>query len=193
MSNNKVYITVCRHERYGVGDTPIWREGMVRAWQTGNNLRQILPPCDAIYHSPLARAKTTAEFQALGLQCNHLLQVDELSEDTPKFEVQKFFNRLLQYSNEDSFFYSFVTHLPVIEKFGLPFLAAGDVCLLTADNREQMLAENFTLEVISAAPVSAETWQKIDHTPTTIEALSSAEIYGLLNKFGCRYEKTLNR
>ena len=182
MLQNKVYITIGRHERYGLGDTAILREDMLAAFQTGVNLRQILPPCACVYHSPLERAVVTAKFQALGLNCDHIIEAADLSENTPKYEVQKFFNRLLQYTDESVQYYHFVTHLPVVEKLGLPFLTAGEICLLTADNWQAMLSENFALQTIKVPAIGVELWQKTGLTAASLEKLSTAEIYALLQK-----------
>ena len=182
MPQNKVYITIGRHARYGLGDTPILREDMLSAFQTGMNLRQILPPCACVYHSPLERAVITAKFQALGLKCDHILEVADLNENMPKYEVQKFSNRLLEFTDDKTQYYHFVTHLPVIEKLGLPFLAAGEICLLTADNWQAMLSENFALQIIKTPQITAEMWQKIGQTPPTFDKLSTSKIYALLQK-----------
>jgi len=174
--NNKVYITIGRHEHYG-SDTAIERYDMLVAYQTGNMLAAVLPPCETVYHSPLARAVETARFEALGLNCNHLIETEFLDEDAPKNTVQKFINTLLQNTSEDVRYYHFVTHLPVVEKLGLPFLGAGDLCLLTADNWSEMLAENFTVQVITAPPVLPEIWHKLAITQAEFDKLSSDEIY----------------
>ena len=110
----KVYLSFGRHQRYGYGDTAILREDMPRAYLTGKMLQQTLPPCAAVYHSPLPRAVETAQFTALGLNCSHLLEIPALAEDTPKFEVQKFLNGLLQNTDNSMAYYHFVTHLPVV-------------------------------------------------------------------------------
>lgn len=182
MSQNKVYLSIGRHGRYGFGNTAILREDMLSSYAMGQMLNQTFPPCTCVYHSSLERAIITARFQALGLNCTHLLENECLNENIPKFEVQKFFNRLLKYTDDNVQYYHFVTHLPVIEKLGLPFLAAGDVCLLTSDNWRDMLAENYTVQIINAQPANIELWQKIKQTPTTLDKLSAAEIYTLLRK-----------
>ena len=180
MSNSKVYISIGRHEHYGYGDTAILRSDMLTAYQTGKMLKEWLPPCETVYFSPLERAKETARFQALGMGCRHLLESPFLSEDTPKFEVQKFINGLLNLTDASVQYYHFVTHLPVAEKLGLPFLAAGDVCLLTADNWQSMLSENYTVQTIRAPQPDIKLWQKIKQTPDSLELLSADEIYNLL-------------
>lgn len=182
MSNNKVYISIGRHEHYGHGDTAILRADMLTAFQTGKMLQQWLPTCETIYFSPLERAAETARFQALGMGCSHLLESQFLSEDTSKFEVQKFFNRLLELTPDSVRYYHFVTHLPVAEKLGLPFLGAGDVCLLTADNWSDMLGENYKLQTIHAPQVDVALWRKIQQTPDSLERLSADEIYDLLQQ-----------
>lgn len=180
MATNKVYISIGRHARYGLGNTPILREYMLSAYETGKMLQQILPPCACVYHSPLERAVVTAQFQALGLKCEHLLENEFLNESTPKYEVQKFFNRLLEFTEDSTLYYHFVTHLPIIEKLGLPFLAAGEICLLTAANWQAMLSENYELQIIKTSAPSLELWKKIKQTPTSLENLSMNEIYSLL-------------
>lgn len=178
----KVYLSIGRHEHYGYGDTAILRTDMLTAFQTGRLLKNILPPCETIYFSPIERATETARFQALGMACSHLLESDFLREDTPKFEVRKFFNRLLELTDASVRYYHFVTHLPVAEKLGLPFLGAGDVCLLTADNWSDMLGENYKLQTIRAPQVDVALWRKIQQTPDSLERLSADEIYGLLQQ-----------
>lgn len=173
---HKFYLSFGRHERYG-NDTAIERQDMIAAFLTGRQLKEWLPECATIYHSPLARAAETARFEALGMQNGHLLCVEALEESATKFMVGKFINELLQYTDDAVSYYHFVTHLPVVEKLGLPFLGAGEVCLLTADNKDEMLAENFTLQVIAKPEICAEIWQKIDLTPTGLNKLSADEIY----------------
>ena len=55
MAENKFYLSIGRHERYGT-DTAIQREDMICAYLSGLQLKEWLPKCDAVYHSPLARA-----------------------------------------------------------------------------------------------------------------------------------------
>ena len=172
----KFYLSFGRHERYG-SDMAIEREDMLAAFLTGRQLKTWLPQCTTVYHSPLARAAETARFEALGMEIEHLLCVDALNEDATKFEVNKFINELLYYTDETVQYYHFVTHLPVVEKLGLPFLSAGEVCLLTADNKDEMLAENFKVQVIKKPEISAEIWQKLALTPESLRTLSADEIY----------------
>ena len=127
-----VYLSIGRHEHYGY-DTAIERADMLVAYLSGKYLQEFLPPCETVYHSSLARATETARFQALGMQCHHILKISALDEDTPKFTIQKFINTLLQNTSVDVRYYHLVTHLPVVEKLGLPFLSAGEICLLTAE------------------------------------------------------------
>jgi len=176
MEKNKFYLTIGRHERYGT-DTPIEREDMLVAYLSGVMLKSCLPPCDTVYHSPLARAVSTARFEALGLHCSHLLEIAELEESATAFETRKFLNNLLQNTDENVFYYHFVTHLPVIEKMGLPFLGAGEICLLTAENKTEMLKENFTLQVLKRPEIPLELWQKADLTISALDLLSEDEIY----------------
>lgn len=181
MSKNKVYISIGRHERYGT-DMPIEREGMFRAYLTGLGLHQMLPACETIYHSPLPRAVSTAKFEAIGLGCSHILESEFLEESTPSFHIRRFFNQILAHTTEDVRYYHFVTHLPVIEKLGLPFLATGEVCLLTAENWQEMMAENFTLQVLTSPVVDAQFYQKFDLTAETLLSFSENDIFAILNK-----------
>lgn len=176
MQKNKFYLSIGRHERYGT-DTPIEREDMLCAYLSGLILGNFLPACETVYHSPLARAKETARFEAMGMGCTHLLEVDALEESAPTFTIRKFINNLLQNTDDTVSYYHFVTHLPVAEKLGLPFLSAGEICLLTADNREEMLKENYTVQVIKKPEVPVETWQELDLTPQSLAQLSADEIY----------------
>jgi phosphohistidine phosphatase SixA len=182
MLSNKVYLSIGRHEHYGYGDTAILRSDMLTAFQTGKMLQECLPSCETVYFSPLERAAETARFQALGMGCSHLLESKFLSEDTPKFEVQKFINGLLQLTTDSVRYYHFVTHLPVAEKLGLPFLGAGDVCLLTADSWQDMLNENYAVQTIRAPQPDIKLWQKIKQSPDSLEQLSADEIYEILKK-----------
>jgi len=172
----EVYLSIGRHERYG-HDTAIERADMLVAYLSGKLLQQCLPRCKTVYHSPLARAVETARFEALGLGCTHILQIAALDEDTPKFAVQKFINGLLQNTDDDVRYYHCVTHLPVVEKLGLPFLASGEICLLSAQNWQEMLAENYSVQVINVPPLPAELWQQLNLTPESLEHLSADEIY----------------
>jgi len=179
MKNPEFYLCFGRHGRYG-SDTAIEREDMLSAYLMGKQLQLILPDCTAIYHSPIARAVETARFNALGMKCNHLLETEFLAEDASTFAIRSFLNRLLQNSDDHVHYYHFVTHLPVVEKLGLPFLSAGEVCLLSAANREEMLAENFTVQIISKPIVQIELLQNFPNLAT----LSTDEIYSCLaNKY----------
>ena len=184
MPQNRVYLSFGRHGRY-VSDTPIEREDMFSAYLIGEKLHKILPPCETVYYSPLDRAVTTARFEALGLKCQHLLQVDALEESTSSFDIRRFLNQLLTNTEENVYYYHFVTHLPVVEKLGLPFLSAGDICLLTADDWKEMLAENFSLQVLKKPIASAECWQHLKLTTTQFEKLSENEIYNLIQEYRC--------
>ncbi len=179
MVDTKVYLSFGRHERYGF-DTPILREDMVAAYLTGLQLKQILPACTTIYHSPLERAAETARFEALGMNCEHLLETEFLIEDAPKFTIQKFVNNIITNTDSSVHYYHFVTHLPVVEKLGLPFLGAGDVCLLAANTWADMLAENFGVQVIHRPEIEAFLWTQFKKTSEDIETLTSDAIYNLL-------------
>ena len=133
MTENKFYLSMGRHGRYG-SDTPIEREDMLCAYLSGCMLKVGLPKCETVYHSPLARAVTTARFEALGLGCSHILEVELLNYDASAVTIRKFINNLLQNTDENVNYYHFVTHLPVAEKLGLPFLSTGEICLLAADS-----------------------------------------------------------
>lgn len=176
MPENRFYLSIGRHERYGT-DTPIEREDMLCAYLSGIMLKNILPRCETVYHSPLARAVTTARFEALGLDCSHILEIEALNEDSPAFTIRKFINNLLQNTGDDVNYYHFVTHLPVVEKLGLPFLSAGDICLLSADSKEEMLKENFELQLIKKPEIPLELWQKLKLTIGDLSLLSEDEIY----------------
>ena len=176
MEKNKFYLTIARHERYGT-DTPIEREDMLVAYLSGVMLKSCLPPCDTVYHSPLARAVSTARFEALGLHCSHLLEIAELEESTPTYTIHRFINNLLQNTTEDVQYYHLVTHLPVAEKLGLPFLGAGEMCLLTAENKTEMLKENFTIQVLKRPEIPTELCQKVNLTISGLSDLSEDEIY----------------
>ena len=181
MPENKFYLSIGRHGRYG-SDTPIEREDMLCAYWSGFMLKAVLPECETVYHSPLARAVTTARFQALGMGCSHILEVDELDEDTPTFTIRRFINNLLQNTDENVRWYHLVTHLPVAEKLGLPFLGAGDICLLIADSKEEMLKENFEIQMIKKQEIPLEIWQKTGLTATDLKLMSEDEIYQRLSR-----------
>lgn len=176
---HKFYLSFGRHERYG-SDTAIEREDMLAAFLTGKELKAWLPECAAVYHSPLERAVQTARFEALGMGVEHLLCVEALEESATKFTINRFINELLQYTDETVQYYHFVTHLPVAEKLGLPFLGAGEVCLLSAADKEEMLSENFKLQVIKKPEISLELWQQLGVTRAEFDTLSTAEIYDKL-------------
>lgn len=180
---HKFYLSFARHERYG-SDTAIEREDMLAAYVTGLELKKWLPKCTTVYHSPLPRAAETARFEALGMGVEHLLCVETLEESATKFTITKFINELLQYTDETVQYYHFVTHLPVAEKLGLPFLGAGDVCLLSAANKDEMLSENFKSQVINKPEIPLELWQKTGLTVGTLDTLSADEIYRILAEKG---------
>ena len=181
MQTTEFYLSFGRHGRYGSGDTAIEREDMVAAYLTGKQLRSWLPKCAAVYHSPLARAVETARFEALGMGCDHLLEVPQLEEAATKFEINRFLNQLLANTDKSVNYYHFVTHLPVVEKLGLPFLGAGEVCLLTAADKEAMMAENFKAQIINKPSLSAEIWQALQLTPGLLSKMSPSDIYNRLS------------
>lgn len=176
MSQNNFYLSFGRHERYG-SDTAIEREDMIAAYLTGKELKLWLPECAAVYHSPLERAAETARFEALGMDNSHILCVEALEESASKFTVQSFINKLLEYTEDGVFYYHFVTHLPVVEKLGLPFLGAGEVCLLTAADKDEMLAENFKVQIIKKPEISIDIWQRLELTSDSLSRLNADEIY----------------
>ena len=151
LENNKVYLTFGRHGRYG-NDTAIERLSMLEAYLSGKELKKICPPCDIVFHSPIARAVQTAEFRALGLDCEHLTETQKLSEDCPAFEIKKFLNFLLVGCDNERHLH-FVTHLPVIEKLGLGELGCGEIFVCEADSWQEMLCENFTIKLMSCPDI----------------------------------------
>lgn len=175
---DKVFMSWARHERYGT-DTAIKREAMVRAFQMGKQLRKMLPECETIYCSPIDRAKQTAEFQALGMRCTHLLENAFLAEDTPTFSVRKFISQVILNTAADVRYYHFVTHLPVLEKLGLPIWAAGSVCLLSAASWTDMLAENFTVQTFDPPKLRSDFYQNFAADHDKFEKMSAEEIYAV--------------
>ncbi len=166
-----------RHGRYG-RDTAIERLSMLEAYLSGKYLSANYPPCDTIYFSPIARAVQTAEFRALGMDCEHLIEAQKLAEDTPTFEVRKFINTILSFC-EDERHLHFVTHLPVIEKLGLSELGCGEIVILKADNWQEMLCENFTSGIVSVPDIDecAELLQKSGYTAQEFNKAPADEIY----------------
>lgn len=177
MENNKVYLSFGRHGRYG-RDTPIERLSMLEAYLSGKYLSANYPPCDTLYYSPIARAVQTAEFRALGMNCNHTIEAQKLAEDTPTFEIQKFLNAILSLCKNERLLH-FITHLPVIEKLGLGELGAGEIIMLEADNWQEMMAENFTLKLLPNPDINecAELLQKICMSAQVFNKATADEIY----------------
>lgn len=177
MENNKVYLSFGRHGRYG-RDTAIERLSMLEAYLCGRYLSANYPFCDTIYYSPIARAVQTAQFRALGMNCEHLIEAQKLAEDTPTFEVHKFINTILSFC-EDERHLHFVTHLPVIEKLGLGELGCGETIMLEADNWQEMLCENFTPEIVPNTDIDecAELLQKLGYTAQEFNKAPADEIY----------------
>lgn len=153
---SRVYLSFGRHGRYGT-DTAIDRVAMLESYIIGCRLREELPPCDAVYHSPIARAVLTAQFRTLGLDCSTLREIYQLSDETPTFEIRKFINNLLLKTDEPTRHYHLITHLPVIEKLGLPELGCGEVCVCAANSWDDMLAENYSRRVINTATLAETT------------------------------------
>ncbi|MBR1600727.1 MAG: histidine phosphatase family protein [Alphaproteobacteria bacterium] len=183
MAENKFYLSIGRHQRYGT-DTAIQREDMICAYLSGMQLKKCLPKCETVYHSPLARAAVTAHFEALGMECSHILEIEALEESAPAFAIRKFINNLLESAEDNVKYYHFVTHLPVVEKLGLPFLGTGEICLLSAENKEEMLKDNFSLQVIKKPEIPTELWQNLNLTPQNLNAMTADEIYQSLSKSG---------
>lgn len=179
---NKFYLSFGRHERYG-SNTAIEREDMIAAYLSGVQLKNCLPACETVYHSPLARAVETARFEALGMDCSHILEVEQLEESTPTFTIRRFINNLLQNTDNDVHYYHFVTHLPVVERLGLPFLGTGEICLLTADNLEEMLKENYTLQIIKKPSLSPQIWHDLNLTAQKLGRMSADEIYEIMRNY----------
>lgn len=185
MPQNNVYLSFGRHGRYG-NDTAIDRTSMLEAYLLGVYLKNNYPLCETIYYSPIARAVETAKFRALGIGCNHKIETDNLTENSPKFVIQKFINQVLLNTDNNIRHYHFVTHLPVIEKIGLPCLGAGEICLCEAQNWEQMLSENYSVKIITNP-----SFQKIERllhemnfTIESIQMLMPDEIYNKLYEMG---------
>ena len=175
-NNNKVYLSFGRHGRYG-RDTAIERLSMLESYLSGRYLLNNYTPCDAIYHSPIARAVQTAEFRALGMNCEHLIEAQKIAEDMPAFEIKKFINTLLQLSDTERH-YHFVTHLPVIEKLGLGELGCGEIIILEAQNWQEMLSENFEQKNLTVPDIdeSAALLQKIGYTAQEFNIAPAEEI-----------------
>ncbi|MBP5216126.1 MAG: hypothetical protein J6039_06215 [Alphaproteobacteria bacterium] len=181
MAENKFYLSFGRHEKpdYEYG---IEKEGMLRTWFLGRQLQKELPMCATVYCSPLPRAEKTAFFQALGLGCKNLAVNDNLHESTPKFNIERFVNQVISTAGDKSFYHHFVTHLPVIEKLGLPELGAGEICLLTAENKDEMLSENYTVKVITKQEPDFNWRKQRGLLPERLVLLSAEEIYQILQQ-----------
>ena len=171
-----------RHESYG-SDTPIAREGMVRTFLLAQRLKKMLPACETVYCSPIARAKQTAEFQALGLECSHLLESEALIENVPTFVARKFINQVILNTSPEVKYYHFVTHLPVLEKLGLPVWSAGAVCVLSASSWTDMLAENFEVQTFEALSLDADFYRNFAQNAEEFEKMTAEQIY-----IGCMQE-----
>ena len=183
MDENKVYLSFGRHGRYGI-DTAIEHMRMLESFLGGRRLALMLPPCDAVYYSPIPRAAMTAKFRAQGLQCRHLLGCRELQEDMTSFIIKRFIGNIIQNSGPENKHYHFVTHLPVVEKLGLPELEACGICICSAVNWQEMLAENF--EVIKLKNPSHDEIYNLLKTlriePEELEKFSPDGIYSALSR-----------
>ena len=184
MENNQVYLSFGRHGRYG-NDTAIERLSMLESYLCGKYLLNNYPPCDALYYSPIARAVQTAEFRALGMNVQHLIETQKLSEDTPTFEIRKFINTIIAQSSNERH-YHFVTHLPVIEKLGLGELGCGETIVLSAQNWQEMLIENFERTTLPYPNINdcANLLQKIGYTAQEFNTAPAPEIFLRLNQNG---------
>lgn len=173
---NSFYLSFGRHERPG-RNTAIEKEDMLTAFAMGNQLREWLPPCETVYYSPLPRTEETALFQALGLNCRNIVSNENLHESAPKFNIKRFVDQVVLNAQENVFYYHFVTHLPVIEKLGLPELGTGDVCLLSAISKDDMLAENFRVQIIRKNAMDFTFRQRMGLSSQDLTRLSPSEIY----------------
>ncbi len=151
--NNSVYLSFGRHGRRGLV-TSIDVASQLESFIGGRFLLNALPKCEAVYHSPIARAVETAKFRALGLQ-SRLIERNELTEDVNTFTVRRFINAIVQNTAEPIRHYHFVTHLPVLSKLGLPELDTCEMCVCKAANWEEMLADNYTIERVPPLPPEA--------------------------------------
>lgn len=181
--NNKVYLSFGRHGRYGM-DTAIDHTSMVEAFCVGRRMAKIFPACRTVFHSPLRRAELTAKFRGLGLDCPHIICRQELEEETPKFTIRQFVDNVIKSAEKDERHFHFVTHLPVIEKLGLPDLSTCGVCWCEANNWGEMLAENYEVRVLPEEPKEEmfKVLQKIMIAPEDLWQFSPNAIYSALNR-----------
>ena len=177
--NKRFYLSFGRHGA-PAADTGIRREDMLKAFLIGTDLRHWLSPCCRVYHSPLARAATTAKFQALGLGCRNVTVAPDLDECASKFAVQQFVDRVITDKPVGASYFHFVTHLPIIEKLGLPALSTGEVCLLSADSVDDMRAYNYNTQIIAVPHEEQQLWHLSNLHAEELSALSADEIYRLL-------------
>ena len=151
---------------------------MLESYLSGKYLATNYPACDTLYHSPIARAVQTAEFRALGMNCGHLIEAQKLSEDTPTFEIKKFINNILAQSTKERH-YHIVTHLPVIEKLGLGELGCGETVVLSAQNWQEMLIENFERTILPYPDINdcVNLLQNIGYTAQELNIAPAEEIF----------------
>lgn len=182
MANKQASLCFARHGRYG-SDTFIDRQSMLEAFLQGKLLKNIFSDCETVYHSPIPRAVQTANFLALGMNCSHLVEAPQLSENEPTFGIQKFITGILLNTEGNKCAYLFVTHLPVIEKIGLPDLGCGEMCLCNAENTTEMLAENFTTQKIPVPNIDnvVHLMEQINVSADELNRLSADEIYSRLS------------
>ncbi len=183
MDDRKVYLSFGRHGRYGI-DTAIEHMSMLESFLGGRLLAEKLPPCDAIYYSPIARAVATSKFLGLGMRCRNLLESKELEEDISTFMVRRFINGIIQNSTPENKHYHFVTHQPVIEKLGLPELDTCGICFCVAENWQEMLAENYEI-IKMPRPSHSELFSLLKALriePDDLERFSPNGVYSALSR-----------
>ncbi len=181
--DDKVYLSFGRHGRYGM-DTAIDHTSMVEAFCNGWQMAEILPACRTVFCSPLPRAELTAKFRGLGLGCPHVICRPELDEETPKFTIRQFVDNVIKSAEKNERHFHFVTHLPVIEKLGLPDLSTCGVCWRVADNWDEMLAENYEIQMLPEEPKEEifKILQKIRIMPEDLWQFSPNAIYSALKR-----------
>lgn len=179
--STKVYLSFGRHGRYG-SDTAIERMSMLDAFYSGRQLAETLPPCVTIFYSPVPRAVQTMQFRRLGLGCCRAVVRPELEESAPTFTIRRWRDSIVQNAEAGERHFHFVTHLPVLEKLGLPDLDAGSICICEADNWQEMLAENYEVRLWpKTSPEELQKLlQKMKITPETLERLNPDDIYRIL-------------
>lgn len=181
-NNSNSMLCFVRHGRYG-SDTFIDRQSMLEAFLQGQKLKKLMKDCETIYHSPLGRACQTAKFLALGLKCNHLIETEKLTENANTFTIKKFVDAVLLSDAQSLSRYCFVTHLPVVEKLGLPDLGCMQMCLCQAQNNQEMLAENFLPSKIDVPDIEdvLQLMRQINLTAAKLNDFGEDDIYRRLS------------